>query len=141
MMTGAWNRNAAAPTHGKGGQGIFWLSFIAVSLAISSASAQTQCVGRWRVSVEATSGTCEPNEHNRAVNVRENGQIVLENPSSRFTLSGSVSGCQTMSFVITRGPEIARGNGRVTGDRAEGTWKVIRPPEKQCSGTWLAVKH
>lgn len=122
-------------------RGVFWIAFIALAFAVSPAFAQTQCVGRWRVSVETTSGTCEPQERNRAINVKENGQIVLENPSAHFTLSGRVSGCQTMSFVITRGPEIARGNGRVTGDQAEGTWTVIRPAEKRCAGTWFARKH
>jgi hypothetical protein len=70
-----------------------------------------------------------------------NGQIVLENPSIHFTLSGSVSACQAVSLVITRGPEIAKGSGRITGDTAEGTWTVIRPAEKQCSGTWFARQH
>jgi hypothetical protein len=115
--------------------------FTATTLDISPAFAQTQCAGRWRVLIETTSGTCQANEHSRAINLKENGQIELANPSSEFELSGNVSSCQTVSLVITRGAEVAKGSGKITGDEARGTWMVTRPPSKQCSGTWYAKQH
>src|ERR1700694_1651472 len=118
---------------------IFLLS--ATILATSTAFAQTQCAGRWRVLIETTSGTCQANEHSRAINLKENGQIELANPSSEFELSGSVASCQAVSLVITRGAEVAKGNGKITGDEARGTWMITRPPSKQCSGTWYAKQH
>jgi hypothetical protein len=113
----------------------------ATTFATSPAFGQMQCAGRWRVLIETTSGTCQANEHSRAIKLKGNGQIELENPSSEFELSGSVSACQTVSLVITRGAEVAKGSGRITGDEARGTWAVTRPPSKQCSGTWYAKQH
>jgi hypothetical protein len=113
----------------------------AIILAASSAFSASQCVGRWRVVISPSSGTCDPNERSRAILVRENGQLEIENPSTEFQLSGSVSGCQTVSLVITRGSEVAKGSGRITGEEASGTWTVTRPQSRQCSGTWYAKQH
>jgi hypothetical protein len=119
---------------------VVFLVTVAVS-ATSPAFALSQCTGRWRVAIQTTSGTCEPNEHSRAIDLTEDGQIELANPSNQFDLSGSVSSCNTVSLVITRGAEIAEGSGRITGDEAQGTWTVKKPASKKCSGTWFARKH
>jgi hypothetical protein len=140
-MSPAWDHGVSGNTCAKSGRAIFWLGCITVVVAASPAFSKTQCVGRWRVSVEATSGTCKPNEHNRAILLKEDGRIVLEHPSSNLELSGNVSSCQTVSFVIARSGEIARGRGQIMGETASGTWTVTRPPTKQCSGTWFARKH
>lgn len=121
--------------------GITTFLLTAAALAASPVFAQTQCVGRWRVLIETTSGTCQANEHSRAINLTANGQVELVNPSNEFELSGNVSGCQTVLLVITRGAEVAKGSGRITGGEARGTWMVTRPPSKQCSGTWYAKQH
>jgi outer membrane protein W len=120
---------------------VFVLACAAAALNISSASAQSQCVGPWRVAIETTSGTCQPNEKSRAINVKENGQIELESPSTHFDLSGSVAGCRTISFILTRNGEIATGAGQITGNEARGTWIVTQPASKQCSGWWYAKQH
>jgi hypothetical protein len=123
------------------GAKVIVLLLAAGAFTVTHAFAQTQCAGRWRVDIVTTAGTCEPNEHSRAINVKQNGQIDLASPSSEFELSGNVTACKTVSLVITRGAEIASGNGQITGDEASGTWMVTRPPSKKCSGTWFARKH
>jgi hypothetical protein len=112
-----------------------------VAFAASPTLAQTTCTGRWRVAIETTSGTCQPNEHSRAIQVMENGQIALETPSNEFDLSGNVAACKTVSLVITRRAEVAAGSGQITGDQASGTWTVTKPPSRKCSGTWFARQH
>src|SRR5258707_12545828 len=140
-MTPAWDQSVSGNTCSKFGRIIFWLGGIAVVIPVSPALAEKQCFGRWRVSVEARSGTCQPNEHNRIMVIKGDGRIVMENPSTHFEMSGNVSACRTVSFVVTREGEIAGAHGEITGETASGTWTVTRPPTKQCAGTWFARKR
>ena len=117
------------------------LMIAATTLVVSPGFAQNQCSGRWRVSIDTSTGTCQANEHSRAIFVKDDGNIQLVNPSDQFDLSGSVSACSAVSFVITRGAEIAEGKGAITGDVAQGTWVVKKPASKKCTGTWFARKH
>jgi hypothetical protein len=125
----------------KCGRVIVWVSCITIVIAVSPAMAAKECVGRWRVSVEARSGTCQANEHNRIMLIKEDGRIVMEKPSVHFDVSGNVSACRTVSIVVAREGEIAKGHGEITGATASGTWTVTRPPARQCAGTWFARKR
>jgi hypothetical protein len=107
------------------------------------ALAQTSCHGDWRVGiiVAQTSETCDPDKTHIVV-VDSFGNISPKTRLAGIEFRGTVdTACRNISFVITRNGEKAEGQGQISGAKAQGTWSVTYPSNKNCHGVWQASKR
>lgn len=112
---------------------------IATLSAMVPSTAQTTCAGRWRVTVESDNPTCNPgNIHH--VRIDERGAIAPDKPGHSYKISGTISQCKSITFVITRQAETVRGGGALSAGLATGDWKGKNPKGKTCSGIWTAAR-
>jgi len=112
------------------------------------ASASSECDGHWRVAFYIDPGKkafhkCNREETDHAVEVTD-GRFSESN--SGYNFRGTFKGCASISFIVTRMGEKARGAGTVTrnaedGLKADGGWNVEQPSDRDCTGTWMAVRH
>jgi hypothetical protein len=130
----------------------FWVVVTIIPVWIAGAGTPTRassaCDGHWRVAFYIDAGKrtakCNRQETNHAVDVKDGN---FSESNSGHDLRGMIKGCGSISFIVTRPGEKARGNGTVTGKddqgrlKATGTWKVEQPSDRDCTGTWLAVQH
>ena len=91
--------------------------------------------GGWSVLIVTEKGTCD-RAYRYPVKI-ENGSVGYAGSAS-FNVSGKVGDNGSVTVMVSRGSQSAKGTGRMSGSDGAGTWTA---GSGECSGTWTAERR
>jgi hypothetical protein len=105
----------------------------AVTAPISASKASYN--GTWSVLIVTEKGTCD-RAYRYPVKI-ENGSVGYAGTAS-FNVSGTVGDNGSVTVMVSRGSQSAKGTGRMSLSDGAGTWTA---GSGECSGTWTAERR
>ena len=103
--------------------------------ASAPATAKSNFDGQWSVLIVTQKGTCD-RAYRYPIKI-DNGSVGYAGSAS-FTVSGKVGDNGTVTVLVARGNQSAKGQGRLSGTDGSGLWTA---GSGECSGTWTAERR
>src|SRR6266404_555660 len=103
--------------------------------AAAPAVAKSNYDGQWSVLIVTQKGTCD-RAYRYPVKI-DNGAVGYAGDAS-FTVSGKVGPTGTVTVMVARGSQSAKGTGRLSSTDGAGMWTA---GSGDCSGTWTAERR
>ena len=103
--------------------------------AAAPAAARSNFDGQWSVLIVTQKGTCD-RAYRYPVRI-SNGSVGYAGEAS-FNVSGSVGPNGTVTVMVSKGNQSARGSGQLSGTDGSGRWVA---GSGECSGSWTAERR
>jgi hypothetical protein len=111
------------------------LTAAAILASAVPAAAKSNYDGQWSVLIVTQKGTCD-RAYRYPVKI-DNGAVGYAGDAS-FTVSGKVGPTGTVTVMVARGSQSAKGTGRLSSTDGAGMWTA---GSGDCSGTWTAERR